>query len=214
MPSVTRRSQSTRAQRRDEARERLLEVVERMLDDGGIFTELSVERLVQAAGMSRSTFYVYFEDKGDLLRAWFEDITAELGEAARDWWALDGSTTRDDLHDVLDRVVRTYRPHTTLMAATYDAAAYDPSVRELVEAMMRGNDAGLRKHIRAGQKGGFVDPDLPARQTAAWLTWMAERGLHQLVRGAGDSEVTQLIEAYTAIVWNTLYAPAQATPTP
>ena len=209
MPSVTRRTQSTRAQRRDEARERLLEVVERMLGEGASFTELSVERLVQAAGMSRSTFYVYFEDKGDLLRAWFEDITAELGEAAKDWWALDGSATREDLHEVLDRVVRTYRPHTTLMAATYDAAAYDPSVRDLVEGMMRANDAGLRKHVRAGQKAGFVDPDLPARQTAAWLTWMAERGLHQLVRGSSDNELTQLIEAYTAIVWNTLYAPTR-----
>lgn len=210
MPSVTRRNQSTRAQRRDEARERLLEVVEQLLEDGESFTEISVERLVSAAGMSRSTFYVYFEDKGDLLRAWFEEITEELGEAAADWWKLGGEATRDDLKAALDNIVRTYRPHTTLMAATYDAAAYDLSVRELVEGMMEGNGAGLRKHIRAGQKAGFIDSGLPPRQTAAWLTWMAERGLHQLVRGADDAELDALIEAYTAIVWNTLYAPTRA----
>src|ERR1700682_3011785 len=57
MPSVTRKSQGTRGQRRDEARARLLGVVEELLDEGESFTELSVERLVQAAGMSRSTFY-------------------------------------------------------------------------------------------------------------------------------------------------------------
>lgn len=209
MPSVTRRNQSSRAQRRAEARARLLDVVQRLLDEGESFTEISVERLVSATGMSRSTFYVYFEDKGDLLRAWFEEITEELGEAAAGWWDLEEDATREDLYRVLDRVVRTYHPHTTLMAATYDAAAYDSSIRELVEGMMESNAAGLRKHIRLGQKAGFVDASLPPRETAAWLTWMAERGLHQLVRTAGEAELTRLIEAYTAIVWNTLYAPAR-----
>lgn len=209
MPSVTRKTQSARAKRRDDARARLLEVVERLLQDGESFTEISVERLVSEAGMSRSTFYVYFEDKGDLLGAWFADIIAELAESTSGWWTLDGASTRGDLRAVLDRVVHTYRPHTTLMAATYDAAAYDGSVRELVDAMMEANVATLRKHIRKGQKEGFVDPDLPAAPTAAWLTWMAERGLHQLVRQARDSEIEGLVDAYTAIVWNTLYAPTR-----
>jgi hypothetical protein len=82
-------------------------------------------------------------------------------------------------------------------------------VRELVESMMDTNVATLRKHIKTGQKAGFVDPDLPAAQTAQWLTWMAERGLHQLVRRAADSELDGLVDAYTAIIWNTLYAPTR-----
>jgi AcrR family transcriptional regulator len=209
MPSVTRKNHSSRAQRRDETRARLLQVVEELLDDGETFTEISVERLVQAAGMSRSTFYVYFEDKGDLLRAWFGEITDELANAAADWWELDADSTRDDLRAVLDRIIRTYRPHITLMAATYDAAAYDISVREPVDAMMAGNTAALRKHIREGQREGFIDPELPARETAAWLTWMAERGQHQLVRGASDAQVEALVDAYTGIVWNSLYAPTR-----
>jgi len=209
MPSVTRKKQSARARRRDETRERLLEVVERLLGEGENFTEISVERLVSEAGISRSTFYVYFEDKGDLLRAWFGDIIDGLVEATAGWWTLDGTATRDDLRAVLDRVVRTYRPHTSLMAATYDAAAYDVSVRELVDGMMGTNVATLRKHIKTGQRDGFIDPELPGPQTAQWLTWMAERGLHQLVRRAKDSELDGLIDAYTSIVWNTLYAPTR-----
>lgn len=212
MPSVTRRSQSTRSRRRDEARHRLLGVVERLLAQGESFTEISVERLVSEAGMSRSTFYVYFEDKGDLLRAWFEEVTKEISDAATDWWQLDAGASNADLRAALDKVVKTYKPHTALMAATYDAAAYDVSVRELVEGMMSANAAGLRKHMKAGQSGGFVDPDLPVAQTASWLTWMAERGLHQLVRTASGAELERLIDAYTAIVWNTLYAPTRSAP--
>jgi TetR/AcrR family transcriptional regulator, ethionamide resistance regulator len=208
MVSVTRKSEQRRATRRDEMRARLLEVVERLLSEGEHFTEISVERLVVEAGMARSTFYVYFEDKGDLLRAWFAEITAELRTAAAAWWRLGPLVRYDDVRDVLAGIVATYRPHTVLMAALYDTAAYDATVRELVTAMMGENAAGLRKHIRTGQREGFVDPALPPAQTAEWLTWMAERGLHQLVRTASGGELERLVDAYARIVWNTLYAGA------
>src|SRR5256885_12848847 len=67
MPSVTRKSQTTRAARRAELRARLLEVVERLLAHGESFTEMSVERLVSEAGLSPPTFSLYFQDQGDLL---------------------------------------------------------------------------------------------------------------------------------------------------
>jgi AcrR family transcriptional regulator len=209
MPSITRKAQSSRAQRRDDIRAKLLGAVEQMLADGESFTELSVERLVAQAGVARSTFYVYFEDKGELLRAWLEDITESLDDSAKDWWGLDGGADRDDLRKALSAIVLTYRPHTNLMAAAFDAAAYDPAVREAAMGLMTHNAAGLRKHIKAGQRDGFVDATLPAAEVAQWLTWMAERGLHQLVRGANDATVEALIDAYTAIVWNTLYAPCR-----
>ncbi|MCW3040607.1 MAG: ethR 1 [Solirubrobacterales bacterium] len=209
MAPVTGRPRSSRAQRREEIRGRLLEVVEELLAEGESFTELSVERLVSRAELSRSTFYVYFEGKGDLLTAWFEGITDALEGSAAGWWALGADARREDLRAALDAIVVTYRPHATLMAAIYDAAAYDLAVRELVEGMMSTNAAALRKHIRAGQAAGFVDPALAAPQVAGWLTWMAERSLHQLIRTATDGELRGLVDAYTGIVWNTLYAPTR-----
>ena len=218
MPSVTRKTQGSRAERRDQIKTRLLSAVESLLADGENFTELSVERLVTLAGVSRSTFYVYFEDKGELIRAWLAEIISELDVAAEAWWSLgagggpNSTVSWDDLRAALSRVVTVYRPHTTLMAAAFDAAAYDPGVREQVETMMERNIAGLRKHIRAGQAGGWVDERLLPAQTAAWLQWMAERGLHRLVREATDDELARLVDAYTTIVWNTLYAGARNRP--
>ena len=52
--NVERRS--ARARRRYEMRCRLLEVVQQLLGEGESFTEMSVERLVSEAGISRSTF--------------------------------------------------------------------------------------------------------------------------------------------------------------
>jgi AcrR family transcriptional regulator len=210
MPSVTRKkSRSSRAERRDQIRASLLTAVEQLLEEGESFTELSVERLVARAGLSRSTFYVYFEDKGDLLAAWVSEIVEQLTAAARDWWELPDNPSRADLRSALAKIVDTYKPHTTLMAAVYDAAAYEPTLREEVEAMMAANIAGLRKHIREGQKRGSIHEDLQPDQTAAWLQWMAERGLHQLVRSATGAELEKLVDAYTDIVWYALYAPTR-----
>ncbi len=206
MPSVTRKSRTSRTQRRDELRDRLLEIVEQLIAEGETYTELSVERLVREADVSRSTFYVYFEDKGELLRAWFAEIIDQVSAAAEEWWALGADATRDDLREALEHVVLAYRPHATLMAAVYDAASYDAAVREEVEVMMGRNIAGLRKHIKTGQKAGYVSPDLLPEETAAWLTWMAERGFHQLVPQAAEEDLGPLIDAYTDVVWNSLYA--------
>lgn len=212
MPSITRRTQSSRAERRRELRARLLEAVEVLLAEGHNFTELSVERLASEAGVSRSTFYVYFEDKADLLRAWLDGIVSEVTEAAQDWWALPAGATKADLRRVLDGIVRTYRPHTLLMSAVFAASTYDSGIRGDVDRFIRGNIAGLRRHITDGQKAGYIDPGLRPAETAAWLTWMAERGLHLMVSAAGDNELVRLIDAYTDIVWNTLYAPATGSP--
>jgi AcrR family transcriptional regulator len=212
MPSVTRKSQGGRGRRREDIRDRLLAAVEGLLAEGHNYAEVSVERLVQEAGISRSTFYVYFEDKGELLRAWFAQITEELTGAAQDWWNLDENVRREDVHAALSRIVDTYQPHTRLMAAVFDAASYDSAVREEVDAMMAANTGGLRKHIRDGQQGGWIAPNLPPAETAGWLTWMAERGFHLMIQTADRDEAKALVEAYTDVIWNALYAFAASGP--
>ena len=207
MPSVTRKAQNSRAARRDELRDQLLEVVERLIDEGESFTEISVERIVAEADISRTTFYVYFADKGDMLSAWFADIAAEVGAAVSGWWEMGPQSTREDLRRAIESAVKAYRPHIALMAASFHAAAYDATVHELTNAFMESNVASLCEHVIAGQKAGFVDPSLPAADVAAWLLWMAERGFHVIMRDIDDAELQRQIDAYTAIVWNTLYAP-------
>src|SRR5436189_5393598 len=97
MASVTRRPHSDRAARRGEIGRRLLVAVETLLADGESFTEVSVERLVAEAQISRSTFYVYFEDKGDLLQALTEDVMTKVIDAARAWWELPPEADRADV---------------------------------------------------------------------------------------------------------------------
>ncbi|MDT5173894.1 MAG: TetR/AcrR family transcriptional regulator, ethionamide resistance regulator, partial [Mycobacterium sp.] len=56
--------------RRDEMRAQVLSIVEQHLRSGATFADISVASVVAEAGISRSTFYAYFVDKTNLLRAW------------------------------------------------------------------------------------------------------------------------------------------------
>jgi AcrR family transcriptional regulator len=203
---VLRPARSHGETRRDELRQQVLLVVERHLRAGASYADLNVAEVAAEAGISRSTFYSYFVDKTTLLRTWYEQASGDILEAARGWWSLDAGPTRDQVRAALSRIMDAYRPHRELMAATHDAMGVDHGVRDAVDDGMRHYIDGLRIHIEHGQAAGYIDPALPPAETAFWLQWMAERGLHRLSRVA-DSGSGELLEAYTGIVWNTLYAP-------
>jgi AcrR family transcriptional regulator len=192
-------------QRQEEVRERLLEAIEAVTQGGEGLGEVSVERLANAAGISRATFYIYFADKGDLLTARFEQVAAELLEAAGGWWEIGAESSIDDLRGALARIAGAYRPHATLIAAIYDEAAYNPGVRRKVAGFVQAGMDALREHIERGQRDQFVDPALLAPETAAWLGWMVERGLLDVVGPALEDEVEALVSAQADLVWHTLY---------
>ena len=212
MASITKRSHTTRAERRDRIRARLLAAIEELLHDGENFAELPVERIAATAGVSRSTFYVYFADKGDLLQGWLDDIFDQVAAGARHWYHLPPGATQAQVRDVLAQVLGAYRPHAGLMSAVADAAAYDPIIRDELAAHMNRQIHGLTNYIRSGQTARAIDPSLPAEETASWLVWMAERGLHQLMRNITDQRADALIDGFTAIIFNSLYRTASAPP--
>ncbi|WP_320671864.1 TetR/AcrR family transcriptional regulator [Patulibacter defluvii] len=201
---------SSRDERRLQLAERLRIAVEALLDEDESYASISIERLMAEAGLSRSTFYAYFTDKGDLLRAWSVRASETTRVASGRWWALGTDLTREALEDALRHVMREYRPHARVMASVYDAAVYDDDLREEVAAMMREHVGSLEAHIRRGQEGGWVAPDLLPHETAAWLIWMAERVEHQVVAHSDDAALERLVVGFADVVWNTLYALAPA----
>ena len=197
--------QPPREERRALLTRHFVEVVEEWLEGGEAYSDISVERLIKAVDVSRSTFYVYFDDKGDLLSAMAEDVTQDLREAGSGWFELPAEAGRNELRAALRQLFMTYRQHRTLLGAITESAAYDPRVRRehlnLVEAAV----SGLTGHIKAAQAANAAAPELDARRTAQWLTWMHERGLYELVGPATDAEMRRLLGAMTDLVWRTLY---------
>jgi AcrR family transcriptional regulator len=196
----------SRADRRAEIRDRLREAVERLMGEGESYTVLSVERIVREAGISRATFYVYFEDKSDLLRALAEDFMDRILVAAAVWWTLPPDADKPQLRAAMRAIFDAYLPHKVVMAGVVEVASYDAGLQELFGALLERTISEVARHIELGQVGGYVTPGIDPRRTAAWLTWMAERGLYQLVAPAPEPAAERLLDAITDIAWNTLYA--------
>jgi AcrR family transcriptional regulator len=181
-------------------------VIEPLLEAGERYADLSVEQIITAGGISRSTFYVYFDDKGDLLGAMAQHVTADLIGVGHHWWELAGDASRDELREALRPPIDTYRSHTTILGAVVETAAYDARVKTQQQTLIDEVVASLTRHIEQHQRQGSAAPELDAKRTAQWLIWMIERGLYELVSPAADAEAERLLEAVTDVVWRTLYA--------
>lgn len=194
------------AARREQLARRLMPVMERMLEDES-FIEISIERLVREAEVSRSGFYMYFADKGDLLREMTTDVMGDLFGVAQQWWRLPTGATKEELREALDRIAAAYTPHRKIMSAVVEAASYDRAVAAVWDQLMAQAQQMVVEHIKREQKSGDIRSSVDVKRMAAWLTWMLERGLQQLVATAQPEEQERLMQALTDIMWRTLYAP-------
>jgi TetR/AcrR family transcriptional regulator, ethionamide resistance regulator len=200
--------QSARLERRDiERREltsrRLLPAVERLLERE-TYAEISVEQIAEEAGISRSGFYNYYEDKGDLLRALTADVMGAIIDATRQWWMLPPGASREELRDAVAHMVDTYAPHAGLMRAAADFTSRDDRVRREFRIYMQRGADGIAGYIRDGQRAGAFRKGLDAERVALWLDWMAERGLSEL-GGGGAEDPDRAVTALTDIVWKAVH---------
>jgi AcrR family transcriptional regulator len=108
---------------RDFRTDQILEAARRVIGEVG-FAEASIDRIAEAAGVARSTLYVYFEGKEDLLNQCIAQLRIGLGERVRR--AVEAATGTEE------RLA-------AFLAAHFD---YVGSVREFFRAVMavRGID--------------------------------------------------------------------------
>ena len=202
MPSVTRRTPPP--SRRAPASERLVEATERLLDSGTPYIGLSVEQLCSEAGVARSTFYVHFRDKGELVIRVAERMLAQLSDAAEAWWAP--GRDRGELLAATRRLVGVYARHRGIMVALSETAVYDPDLRAVQEAMIDRRAEPLARLIEAGKADGSVR-DVHTRETVIALIGMVEVACERLATGA-EEELDRLADAITSIAWHALYPDA------
>ncbi|MEW2483027.1 TetR/AcrR family transcriptional regulator [Mycobacterium sp. NPDC049093] len=205
MPSVTRKPQAKREERRERIERQLLDATDRLMADGTSFTELSVDRLATEAGISRASFYIYFEDKGHLLRRLASQVFGDLTHAAERWWGVAGRRDPADVHAAMSGIIASYRSHQPVLIALNEMSGYDPLVGQTYRELLAGIADQLTKVIEDGHSDGTIRPQLHAAVTASTLTWMVERTCHQNLPSHPASYDAQLANTLTEIIWGALY---------
>jgi TetR/AcrR family transcriptional regulator, ethionamide resistance regulator len=205
MSAMTRSSQPSRQERRVALERRLLDATEKLMGEEKLsYAGLSVDRLATAAGISRASFYIYFEDKEDLLRRLAERAVDEVGDAARNWWQAAERDNPEDLRLAMKAILATYRRHELILSAVVETSAYDERVAEVFNELINGIRDATREVIERGQARGLIR-QLPVNEVAGALTWMVERVCYQMVRNSPPDNDDTLAAVLTQIVWGSLY---------
>lgn len=199
MPSVTRRTGEPA--RRVAAPARLIEATERLLASGTPYIALSVEQLCSEAGVARSTFYVHFRDKGELVTRVAERMLGQLSDAAEAWWVP--AAGREELLAATRRLVGVYARHRAVLAALAETAAYDAELRKVQERLVDRHARPLVELIEVGRSDGTIR-DVHTRETVVALVGMVQVACERLARDDEDA-LDRLAEALTSIAWHALY---------
>ena len=205
MPSVTRKPQVTRQQRRDLMQRRLLDATERLMSEGASFTELSVDRLSTEAGISRASFYIYFEDKGHLLRCLAVQVFGDLAAGAERWWGVARRHDPDDVRAAMADIIESYRRHQAVLVALNEMAAYDPETGQTYCDLLTAISARMTRVIKDGQADASIRREIPAATTASALVWMVERACQQNLPTKPRDYDSELADTLAEIIWGALY---------
>ena len=111
----------------------------RKLSDAGLrvfaergYHQSRVDDVVRAARTSHGTFYLYFANKEDLLRALAVDCAQEMDELAASIGPIDATPDGyETLHEVLGRFLATYRRYGVVIRAWMEDQVRDPEVDRL-----------------------------------------------------------------------------------
>ena len=184
----------------------MLEATESLLRDGRRFTELAVESIASAAGVARSTFYVQFSDKSDLLIRLAARATDELFAASDDWWEHDHSGGTGPLAEVMLRMTRIYRRHAAVLGAVAEVAGYDEAVAAFWRQRLDGYAEYMRGQLEAEQRSGRVAPEVDPRSTAFIVVWSVERSVAEHVRARAPRHDPAFSRQLARTAWLAIYA--------
>lgn len=209
MPSVTRKPKPD-GSRREAAADNVLGAVERLLAEGAGYTELGVQQIAEAAGISRSTFYVHFTDKNDLLERLTKASTAELFAAAEEWIRGDVQDGVQSLERALGEVCAQRRRHKAAMNALAEVASYDPQIRQFWRSQIDAFSNAFAKRLAADKRAGHTRADLDPERTATFLTWGVERTFEQQMLPGEPDQDAAVVKATAHAMWHAIYGRSDA----
>jgi AcrR family transcriptional regulator len=132
----------------------------------------SISAIVEAAEISRGTFYLYFDSKEEIFRTLAEELQAQLigfQEAPRDL------SPPDAIRFAIRGYLAFYRENARMMAVLEQIATYDSSFRALRRDMRRGTAERATRFVSGMQRRGLADAAVDARYAGTALTGMIDR---------------------------------------
>jgi len=192
--------------RGDRRRTALLEALDHHLRQisttQGSLDSINIADISRRAGVTRSAFYFYFENKASAVAALMEEMYDE-SSAAADHLRGDG-TPAENIEAMVRALFSTWDKHEHLFRASLDARATSPTVRELWDNDRESFVPVVASLIEAERRAGAAPDGVDATALASVLLELNDRMLERLALG-GPLEREPMVEAVVAVWLHTIY---------
>lgn len=189
-------------QRSDHTRSAILESLDHHLQESS-FESINIADISRRAGVTRSAFYFYFENKAAAVAALMEQMYDE-GFVATDILASRAGTAAWRIRSMIESFVQTWDRHRYLFQAMLEARASSSAVREMWDSDRGSFVPAVAAVIEAERAAGRAPEGPDADVLATVLLEFNDRLLERLTLG-GTLTRGQLIDGAVTIWLRTIY---------
>ena len=195
--SSPRRRGPTKGDLKEQA---LLDTCERLLGERPL-SDITVDALATGAGISRPSFYFYFESKDALLRTLVGRIADEMYAEAERWLERGEDSPAEIATRSIEASARLWREHGPVLRAALEAWGTVPEMRAFWEdrigRFVRQSAQVVREERAAGAAPAGPDPEALAKA----LIWMNERCFYTASLGMGPALSQDELVPTLAAIW-------------
>lgn len=198
------RSQTDRRpqQRSDLRREAILGALDEWLQESSL-EAVNIAEISKQAGVTRSAFYFYFENKGAAVAALMERMVDETF-AVNELFTTGSEPPQVRIRTMLTGLVAMWERHRHLFQAMLEVRGSSPSVREIWDTARESFTDSIADMIRSERAAGVAPPGLDATVLATVLLEFNGQLLERLTLG-GPLSREQLLDGAAAIWLGSVY---------
>ncbi|OLP03562.1 TetR family transcriptional regulator [Mycolicibacterium porcinum] len=193
-------------QRSDQRRTAILAALNEHLQQTG-FDALNIAEVARQAGVGRSAFYFYFENKAAAVAALVEPMYEALF-AANNILADVSRPPRERVHDTIEAVLKTAEDHRYLVQAMLEARGSSGAVRDLWDQARESFVPTVSTVITAERAAGRAPDGVDAAVLAGLLMEFNDRLIERFILG-GPLSRRQLLEGAEAMWMGSIYGTVQ-----
>jgi AcrR family transcriptional regulator len=175
------------------------------------WSEVSVDDIARSAGISRSTFYFYFESREAVLLAIADEVESEFLLADEAWLRRVDESPYEALLRAIDASFSIWRKHGSLLRAVVDARDGDPNLVALRHDWAERFVSTFANQIERERADGHTcENSPPSRDLARMLLIMAERVHYEASARTLTPQLEERLSSTLATIWHrTIYGTAQ-----
>ncbi len=183
----------------------ILETCERLLGERPL-RDITVDELAAGAGISRPSFYFYFESKDAVLRELVEGIADQMYRESERWLERSDDSPAEIAMRSIEASARLWQEHGPVLRAANQAWGAVPEMRtfweDTIGRFVEQSARTISDERRAGDAPAGPDPKALAKA----LIWMNERCFYTSSLGLGPAlSEEELVPTLTAIWLRAIY---------